>query len=81
MRLPSAVALALFALSAPFPSLINEPAAAEARGPSTCSSDSYVKFTRALRPSSCAGRPTACGRKRTLSRRNLQLQPKSARNL
>jgi len=42
MRLPSLVALAFWALSAPFPSLILEPVAAEARSYSTCGADSYV---------------------------------------
>ena len=40
MRLPGIVALAFLALSAPFPSLIQEPTAVEARG--TCGADSYV---------------------------------------
>ena len=42
MRLPSIVALAFVALAAPFPSVVHEPAAAEARAPSVCGADSYV---------------------------------------
>jgi hypothetical protein len=42
MRLPSLVAFVFLALSAPFPSLIHEPTAAEARGPTVCDSNSYV---------------------------------------
>ena len=42
MRLPSIVALAFLALAAPFPSVLREPAAAEARAPSSCGTDYYV---------------------------------------
>lgn len=42
MRLPSLVALAFLALAAPFPSVIQEPASAEARAPGLCGADSYV---------------------------------------
>jgi len=40
MKLPSIALFAFLALSAPFPSLIHAPAAAEARG--VCGSDSYI---------------------------------------
>jgi hypothetical protein len=43
MKLPSIFAFAFLALSAPIPSLVNEPAAAEARSSSgTCGLDSYI---------------------------------------
>lgn len=42
MKLPSIAALAFLALSAPFPSLIHAPSAAEARSYAVCGSDSYI---------------------------------------
>jgi len=42
MRLPSIIAFAFLALSAPFPSLIHAPASAEARSHGVCGSDSYI---------------------------------------
>ena len=42
MRLPSIVALMLLALAAPFPSVVHEPAAAEARSCGVCGADSYI---------------------------------------
>jgi hypothetical protein len=42
MRLPGIVAFAYVALSAPFPSLIYAPTAAEARSYTVCGADSYI---------------------------------------
>ena len=42
MRLPSIVALAFLALSAPLPSFGIGSAPAEARSPATCGADSYI---------------------------------------
>ena len=42
MKLPSILAFAFLAFSAPFPSLIYAPAAADARPYGVCGSDSYV---------------------------------------
>lgn len=45
MRLPGIVAFAFIALSAPLPSLIHAPVAAEARSYGVCGSDSYLNVS------------------------------------
>ena len=42
MRLPGIVAFVFIALSAPFPSLMHSPAAAQAKSKATCGVDTYI---------------------------------------
>lgn len=57
MRLPSIVALAFLALAAPFPAVIHEGAAAEARSPAVCGADSYINSR-----GNCVHRPVRADR-------------------
>lgn len=57
MKLPSVLALAFLALSAPFPSLIHAPVAAEARAPGVCGADSYINSR-----GNCVHRPVHASR-------------------
>lgn len=54
MRLPGIVAYVFVALSAPFPSLIHAPVAAEARSHAVCGANSYVNAS-----GHCVRRPVA----------------------